>query len=99
MGLVQLLIANGLALTDLTYYVESKFGTSGLTKAQRVARDTLGDLYSVEKWDYDWVSSVGSTIGNSLGIGTSSTVDGVGGGFVLYPNKSNTNIMQSVYSK
>jgi RHS repeat-associated protein len=49
------------------YYVESKFGTSTLSKAQRVARDALGRAYHVERWGYDWVGRVGASIG--LGVG------------------------------
>ncbi len=59
-------------LNGLTYYVESKFGTAGLTAAQREARDILGDAYHVERWGYDWVSSIGSGIGLASGAGASA---------------------------
>lgn len=49
------------------YIVESKFGTSTLTSAQRAAQKTLGDLYQVERWGYDWVQRVGSQAGFGLG--------------------------------
>jgi hypothetical protein len=85
------------------YYVESKFGTSTLTKAQRTARDTLGDAYQVERWGYDWVGNVGSTLGNSLGIGMSSGIGsfdgGAAGGYLLYPNKPNNNFGYATYRK
>jgi len=50
------------------YYVESKFGNSALTPAQRIARDNLGDAYHVERWGYDFVERVGAYVG---GAGTS----------------------------
>lgn len=56
-----------------TYYVESKFGSSTLTPAQRITQQGLGDAYVVERWGYDWVSRIGATIGNTLGIGYSET--------------------------
>lgn len=38
-------------------------------------------------------------MGLDNGFNLSSGVGAAGGGFLLYPNKSNTNMMQSVYSK
>jgi RHS repeat-associated protein len=51
----------------VAYYVESKFGTAGLTAAQRVAQRALGDLYQVERWGYDWVGKVGAGLGATAG--------------------------------
>jgi RHS repeat-associated protein len=45
------------------YYVESKFGTSGLTAAQRAAANALGDAYQVERWGYDFFTRVGGYFG------------------------------------
>lgn len=42
-----------------TYYVESKFGTSGLTDPQALAQDVLGDSYQVERWGYPFFGQVG----------------------------------------
>jgi len=86
------------------YYVESKFGTSTLTKAQRTASNSLGSAYQVERWGYDWVGDVGSTIGNSLGMGISSSINSLGsfgaaGGYVLYPNKPDNNVAVGVYQE
>lgn len=49
-----------------TTYVESKFGTAGLTSAQRIARDTL-DNYSVEKWTYGFFGQAGAAGGGIIG--------------------------------
>jgi RHS repeat-associated protein len=49
------------------YYVESKFGTSGLTRAQRVAADALGDAYRVERWTYDFFERIGGYGGGTMG--------------------------------
>ncbi len=45
------------------YYVESKFGTSGLTAAQRAAANALGNAYQVERWTYPFFGQVGSYLG------------------------------------
>ena len=50
-----------------TYYVESKFGTSGLTAAQRVAQTALGDAYHVEKWTYPFLGRIGAYLGAGWG--------------------------------
>jgi RHS repeat-associated protein len=49
------------------YYVESKFGTSGLTKPQRAAQRSLGDSYQVDRWTYPWIGDVGSRVGGTAG--------------------------------
>jgi RHS repeat-associated protein len=54
-----------------THYIESKFGTSDLTKPQRRARDGLGEDYIVERWTYDWFGDWGSRAGGALGIADS----------------------------
>jgi hypothetical protein len=61
------------AVGGAIYYVESKFGASTLTSAQRVARDALGDLYKVERWGYDWVNSIGAGAGTAAGAGAAAT--------------------------
>jgi RHS repeat-associated protein len=64
------------SLNGTRYYVESKFGTSGLTPAQRRAAAALGNAYRVERWRYPFAEKVGSVAG------------GVGGGAAggLLPN-------------
>jgi RHS repeat-associated protein len=57
------------------YYVESKFGTSTLTAAQRAAQAGLGDAYRVERWGYDWVGSVGANLGIGAGLGVSAATN------------------------
>jgi RHS repeat-associated protein len=57
-------------LDGTVYYVESKFGLSTLSRAQRAAAAGLGDLYHVERWGYDWVNSIGAGIG--LGTGAAA---------------------------
>ncbi|MEJ1974187.1 MAG: hypothetical protein WDM96_17540 [Lacunisphaera sp.] len=48
--------------TGSTILVESKFGTAGLTSAQRAA----GSLITVEKWTYPFWSNVGA-VGGAAG--------------------------------
>jgi RHS repeat-associated protein len=55
------------SISGATYYVESKFGTSTLTQAQRRAANTLGDSYHVEKWSYPFFEKVGATAGGAAG--------------------------------
>jgi len=51
----------------------------------------------------DWVSNIGSTLGNALGIGFSSVVEssdvGAVGGYLIYPNKPNNNSAVVVHRK
>ncbi|MHB1215312.1 MAG: RHS repeat-associated core domain-containing protein [Thiobacillus sp.] len=61
----------------------------------------LGDI-----WDAVRIKSTGgcsngicSDMINPIQFGPSSSFNPAGGGFLLYPNKANTNMMQSVYSK
>ena len=62
-------------LSGNMYYVESKFGTSGLTSAQRAAQAALGDAYQVERWTYSWVGSVGANWGVGIGLGASAAAN------------------------
>jgi hypothetical protein len=55
------------SLSGATYYVESKFGTSGLTAAQRAAQNALGDAYQVERWTYPFFGNVGGAAGGAFG--------------------------------
>jgi RHS repeat-associated protein len=48
------------------YYVEAKFGTSGLTSAQRLAARYVA-AYQVERWNYSFVGRVGGYLGAGLG--------------------------------
>ncbi|AEG02518.1 RHS repeat-associated core domain-containing protein [Methylomonas methanica] len=63
-----------------TYYVESKFGTSGLTRAQRAAQKALGDSYQVEKWTYPWIGDVGADAGAIAGGAAAGAGVGVASG-------------------
>jgi uncharacterized protein RhaS with RHS repeats len=48
--------------------VEAKFGTSGLTSAQRLASEVLPN-YEVNYYTYSWISRCGVALGTSLGNG------------------------------
>jgi len=50
------------------YYVESKFGTSHLSAAQRLAANALGPAYHVEKWTYPFFERVGAYLGVGYGM-------------------------------
>jgi hypothetical protein len=47
--------------------VESKFGTAGLTNAQKQAAQALGDAYQVERWGYPFFERVGAYAGGTAG--------------------------------
>ena len=49
------------------FFVESKFGTSKLTPAQRAAQRALGDAYKVDRWTYPWFGKVGNRLGGATG--------------------------------
>lgn len=59
-----------------TRYIESKFGTSDLTKAQKRAREGLGDDYIVDRWTYDFFGDWGGRIGGAAGIAGSRAFGG-----------------------
>ncbi|WP_343639633.1 RHS repeat-associated core domain-containing protein, partial [Roseateles sp.] len=68
-GLTTVVDSAWLSRNGVKYFVESKFGTAGLTRAQRIARRVLGDAYHVERWTYDWVTKVGAVLGGAAGAG------------------------------
>lgn len=68
------------SIRGTTYYVESKFGTSGLTKAQRAAANGMGDLYHVERWGYGFVGNAGAVGGGAAGGAAGNALPGGGGG-------------------
>jgi hypothetical protein len=79
-------------------FVESKFGTAGLSSAQREAARIPGTDLTLHQWDYSTISGiVGSSF--SAAAGGISFGGAAGGGFLLYPNKPNMNMSQGVYSK
>jgi RHS repeat-associated protein len=63
------------------YYVESKFGKSTLTSAQRAAAKALGDQYQVERWGYPFFERVGAYFGGTAGglAGNTGAADGNSG--------------------
>jgi RHS repeat-associated protein len=63
-------------LSGSRYYVESKLGTSGLTRAQRQASLTLGDSYRLERWGYPFFERSGAYIGGTAGGLTGSQLLG-----------------------
>lgn len=80
-------------LTSSGIYVEAKFGTSQLNRgAQSQAADYWGSLglFELQSWSYPTVSGL---------VGSGFSGGAAGGGFLLYPNKSNINMSQSVYAK
>jgi hypothetical protein len=82
-------------------FIESKFGTATINSgAQSEAAAYWGSqgLLEVQKWNYSTISGiVGSSVSSSFAgsdFGASAA-----GGYLIYPNKPNTNMMQGVYSK
>jgi RHS repeat-associated protein len=67
------------SITGRIYYVESKFGTSGLTSAQRRAAQAMGDAYHVERWGYPFFDRAGAAAGSAVG-GGAGAASGLGGG-------------------
>ena len=49
------------------YHVESKFGLSPLTRAQRAAALAMGDAYHVERWGYPFFARAGAYPGALVG--------------------------------
>lgn len=58
-----------------TYYVESKFGDSALTRLQQKAADGLGARYRVERWGYDFFGRVGEYFGSTAGSTISQSTE------------------------
>lgn len=54
------------SLSGARYYVESKFGTSGLTSAQRAAQTALTDNYHVERWSYPFFGNAAGAAGGLM---------------------------------
>ncbi len=77
-------------LSGFRNFVESKWGTANLSSAQREAAQIPGTSLTTHYWDYSTVSGI---------AGSSFSAGSAGGGFLLYPNKANVNMMQSVYAK
>ncbi|WP_232417770.1 RHS repeat-associated core domain-containing protein [Methyloversatilis thermotolerans] len=80
-------------------FVEAKFGTSQLNRpTQKTAADYWAglDQFELQTWSYPIVSGIG---GSSFSAGAAGYGGSAGGGFLIYPNKSNTNMSQTVYSK
>jgi hypothetical protein len=80
-------------LTNAGTFVEAKFGTAGLNRgSQTTAANYYSSLgqFELQSWNYSTVSGL---------AGSSFAAGSAGGGFLLYPNKANTNMMQSVYAK
>lgn len=80
-------------LTNNGTFVEAKFGTSSLNRGSQTAAANFWEsqgAFELQSWTYSTVSGIA---GSSFSAGIA------GGGFLLYPNKFNTNMMQSVYSK
>ena len=64
------------SITGKIYYVESKFGKSSLTSAQRRAQRAMGDAYHVERWGYPFFERVGEYLGGTVGAITGSHIGG-----------------------
>lgn len=64
------------SITGRIYYVESKFGTSGLTSAQRRAAQAMGDAYRVERWGYPFFNRAGAAAGGAAGGAAGSALGG-----------------------
>jgi RHS repeat-associated protein len=58
-------------------YVESKFGTSGLTAPQRIAQKSLGpNHYRVDRWTYPRLGEIGSLSGEIVGGAAAGAANG-----------------------
>ena len=64
------------SLSGATYHVESKFGTAGLTSAQRAAANALGNAYHVERWGYPFFGRVGGYAGGTAGAAAGQAASG-----------------------
>lgn len=65
-GLSTMVDSTWRTITGTVKYVESKFGTSGLTTAQKLAAATEPN-YVVERWGYDFFSRVGAYFDGATG--------------------------------
>jgi RHS repeat-associated protein len=63
-------------LTGRKLIGEAKFGTSGLTAAQREAQKGLGSSYIVDKFTYGFFNSAGNGIGSLVGGSAGAAFDG-----------------------
>jgi len=96
------------ALNNADFTALGGFTTSALAKADMLARgiDISGDAYTLTTGLFEGfaksinLANTGLTpSGNFLTGGLSMLGSAANGGFVLYPNKSNTNMMKSIYAK
>jgi RHS repeat-associated protein len=63
------------------YYVESKFGTSPLSKLQKIAAANLPpEVYHVERWGYPFFERVGAYVGGTTGAIVGEEMPGRGCG-------------------
>jgi RHS repeat-associated protein len=61
------------------YAVESKFGNSTLTAAQRIAQAVQGNAYKVERWTYEFFTGAGSVASGAAtgtAVGSGSATNG-----------------------
>jgi hypothetical protein len=86
--------------TDLSVYTYNKINTTVTSSlkydlpypADHAEHVSKGGFTQIDPGDYDWPDYVPLT--NSL-----FSSGGASGGYVLYPNKPNTNMMRAVYAK
>ncbi len=91
-------IAGGMA--GATVGTSIPFGSGSLTIASQTVQNTANTFRAIAEGSIGGVFEAGGqAVQSQYFPSMPSATQGAAGGFLLYPNKANTNMMQSVYSK
>ncbi|HED19529.1 MAG TPA: hypothetical protein ENI74_08520 [Gammaproteobacteria bacterium] len=79
--------------------VLTRGGATNTSRAQGLIDDGLVSIGKIPGINSSGVANLSTGTSSLFGFGAGTASNAAGGGFVLYPSKPNTNMMQSVYAK